>query len=83
MNYIHYPDIKYIVFEYYQKKDVIKEEDEFFKKLENIGIKVISSKELTKEDLLDKKYTIDDGYHPNINAWNILSKPLAQKIENI
>ncbi len=77
----HYPDIKYIVFEYYQDTDVIQEENEFFKKLENIGIKVISSKELTKENLLDKKYTFDDGYHPNEKAWEILTKPLAKAIE--
>lgn len=77
----HYPNIKYIVFEYYQDKNILKVEDEFFKKLEKIGIKVISSKELTKENLLDKQYTIDDGYHPNEKAWELLSKPLAKEIE--
>ena len=77
----HYPNIKYIVFEYYQDKNVIEEENEFFNKLEKIGIKVISTRELTNENLYDKKYTIDDGYHPNEKAWELLSKPLAEEIE--
>ena len=79
----HYPDIKFVIFEYYQNKEEDKKEEEMFKKLEDIGIIYISTKDLTQEDLLDKKYTTEDGYHPNSEAWNILCKPLAKKLEDI
>ena len=54
-----------------------------FKNLQKIGINVISSEQLTNENLNDNKYTISDGYHPNEKAWELLSKPLVQKIENL
>lgn len=77
----HYPKIKFIVLEYRQEQNIIEEEEYFFKKLEQSGITVISTNSLTNEDLYDKKYTQDDGYHPTPVAWELISKELAEKIE--
>lgn len=79
----HYPDIKFIIFEYYQDKENIPEEEEMFKKLQDIGIIYISTKDLTSEDLSSEKYVRDMFGHPNLDAWNILIKPLSNKLENI
>lgn len=78
-----YPNIKFIMLEYYQENYEINEEKEFFEKIKNSGITIISTKDITKEDLFEKKYTQDDGYHPHPNAWQVITKPLAKKIESI
>ena len=79
----HYPNIKFIIFEYSQKNYVIPEEIKMFEELQKNGIHYISSNNITNENLSDEKYTIEDGYHPNANAWKILSKKLAETIESI
>lgn len=77
----HYPKIKFIVLEYRREQNIIEEEEYFFKKLEQNGITVISTNSLTNENLYDKKYTKEDGYHPTPLAWELISKELAEKIE--
>lgn len=78
-----YHDIKFIMLEYHQENNEIKEEKEFFEKVKNSGITLISTKDITNEDLFESKYTRDDGYHPIPSAWQVITKPLAKKIEGI
>ena len=54
----------------------------FTYKLRNKGFKVISSYDLTKENLNLRKYKLkNDIYHPNEAAWDILTPLIAEKIK--
>lgn len=79
----HYPDIKFVVLYYFQNEAELEEEKEMFKKFQDIGIECIRTDELTKEDLLSAKYTKEDKMHPNLNAWNLICKPLSKKLKII
>ncbi len=50
-------------------------------KLENNGFKVISTKELTNEDLQTEKYRNFDNQHPREAAWDLLTPLLVKKLE--
>ncbi len=77
----HYPDIKFIILEYYQGDEEDKLEEEMLEKLQNRGIIFISTKNLTNENLKSKKYTEADGYHPNAYAWGTIVETLIKEIQ--
>lgn len=51
-------------------------------KLEDNGFKVIITSEITKENLDESKYKLEDGAHPNPAAWDLLI-PLIVKNANL
>ena len=51
------------------------------KKLEDKGFIVISTKELTNEDLTQPKYLMKDNNHPKEAAWDLLTPLIAEKIK--
>lgn len=79
----HYPNIKFVFFYYYQGEPDNPDEDIMIEKLKKLGIIYINTKDLTKENLSDKKYTMEDGSHPNKAAWDIICKPLSAKLNKI
>ena len=54
-------------------KDLLK------KKLENNGFKVLSTDEITNEDLHSDKYLFQDNYHPKETAWDLLTPLIIDK----
>ena len=78
----HYPNIKFVVLEYYQEKNYIEQENNMFEKLRKAGVIVISTKDLTNEDLLNPKYVEPDGWHPNPYAWELLVPLFVNKLFN-
>ena len=69
-----FPDAKFVVLLYqpknFQDKEVIKE-------LEENGITVISTDNLSSENLSEKKYKLIDS-HPSEKVWQLLTKPFLQ-----
>ena len=72
-----YPDAKFVVVLY----------DDFnrfgidFSPLEKDGIRVLQTKEITGENLLNvEKYTADDNSHPNEVAWNLVLPALVKEL---
>ena len=51
------------------------------KKLKNKGFIVITTSELTNEDLNSPKYMMQDNLHPTEAAWDLLTPLIAQKIK--
>ncbi len=52
-----------------------------WKALEKQGIIVINLKEIVDVDLFThEKYTLDDKFHPNAEAWNLIVPSLAKKL---
>lgn len=73
-------EISFIVLFY----DNINYEKELKEKLEKNGIIVISTKDLTNENLRNIKYTLSKkDLHPNENAWDLITPLLAEKIQKI
>ncbi len=56
-------------------------EDKLREKLETNGFHVISTKELTNEDLNDEKYRFQDNHHPTEAAWDLLTPLIAEKLK--
>ena len=75
-------DIKFIVI-FYDNID-IKYEKELIEQLHKNNIHTIRTKDLTKENLKNIKYTISNkDKHPNENAWNLLTPLIAREIQKI
>ncbi len=75
-------DIKFIVI-FYDNTD-IKYEKELIEQLHKNNIHTIRTKDLTKENLKNIKYTISNkDKHPNENAWNLLTPLIAREIQKI
>ena len=53
--------------------------NEIKKKLEENGFIVISTSELTNENLLSEKYLMLDNYHPTEAAWDLLTPKIIEK----
>lgn len=51
------------------------------KKLEKNGFIVISTKELTDENLRDEKYEMQDNNHPTEAAWDLLVPKIIEKFD--
>ncbi len=51
------------------------------KKLQDKGFIVISTKDLTNEDLNSPKYMLQDNLHPTEAAWDLLTPLIAKKIK--
>lgn len=78
----HGKDVKFIVI-FYNNTD-IKYEKELINQLNKNNIYTIRTKDLTKENLDNKKYTIlNNGNHPNESAWNLLTPLIAREIQKI
>ncbi|MBR6163324.1 hypothetical protein IKQ26_05515 [bacterium] len=59
----------------------IRFEDEFAKKLEDNGFKVIKTSDLTDADLENgEEYIIENNGHPSEGAWNLLTPKIAEII---
>ncbi len=69
-----YPNSKFVVFAY--KNDI-----QFKEELEKLGIKVITLKDLTNENMFQLKYQISKyNGHPNEKAWEFITPLFVQKI---
>ena len=59
-------------------------ENDFIEILKKENIKVIKTKDLTKEDLKSPKYTLSEtDKHPNEAAWDLLTPLIAKEIKKI
>lgn len=54
--------------------------DKLTKKLENEGFTVISTKDLTDEDLRIEKWQFQDNHHPTEAAWNMLTPKIIERL---
>ncbi len=71
-----YPNSKFIVLEY-RNDDLV-----FRKRLEDIGIQVISLKDLTDENLFQDKYYLGPyDQHPNADAWKLITPLFLKKAD--
>lgn len=52
------------------------------KKLKDKGFNVISTDELTNEDLRDPKYLMQTNWHPTEKAWDLLTPLIAERIKD-
>ena len=68
----HWKNTKYIVIFYDTENEFLKSE------LEKIGYTVITTKELTTENLQEEKYL--EYKHPTEEAWNLLTPLIAEKL---
>lgn len=50
-------------------------------KLKKNNFMVITTKELTTQDLYEQKYRIKDDPHPNETSWNLLTPLFVQKVQ--
>jgi len=51
--------------------------------LENAGFSVISTKDLTTEDLKTEEYQMQDNHHPTEAAWDMLTPRIIEKLGKI
>ena len=71
----HWKDTKYVVFFYEDDK-----QNNYLKEnLKKEGFIIISSYDLTKEDLKSSKYLLDN-HHPNEIAWDLLTPLIIKKL---
>ena len=54
---------------------------EFINKLKNNNFIVISTKEITDENLLDEKYQMPDNHHPTEKAWDLLIPKFIERLK--
>lgn len=59
----------------------ISNKDKLREKLETNGFHVISTKELTNENLSNEKYMMQDNHHPTEAAWDLLTPKIIEKLE--
>ncbi len=52
-----------------------------FKKLEKNGIKIIYLYRIVKVNIDDEKYKLDDKFHPNAKAWEVIVPALAKELK--
>lgn len=71
--------IKFTVI-FYEPADILYKE-KLVEKLERNGFKTFSTKDLTDEDLMSTKYFMQENYHPNENAWDLLTPLIIEKLE--
>lgn len=69
----HWENANYVVLFYDTENEFLKSE------LKKIGYNVITTKELTTENLQEKKYF--EYKHPTEEAWNLLTPLIAKKLE--
>ena len=72
----HWKNTKYIVLLYQH----INYEEDFMQKLRDKGFDVIPIFSLTDVNLSDKEYNIEEGYHPNEKAWDLLTPLIIKKL---
>ena len=72
--------INFIVFLYEDKEIAYKEE--LSRKLKENNFTVISTKELTNDNLNEIKYKIPNNYHPTEAAWDLLTPKFIEKAFN-
>ena len=71
--------IKFIVI-FYEDWDIMYQQ-ELMQKLKNNNFIVLSTKEITQEDLRNKKYQMQDNHHPTEEAWDLLVPKLVERLE--
>ena len=64
---------------FYEPVDILYK-DKLVQKLEANHFKTFSTKDLTNEDLMSTKYFMSENYHPNENAWNLLTPLIIEKM---
>lgn len=64
----------------YEEYDILYR-DMLKKKLEDNGFTVISTKDLTDENLNDEKYMMQDNHHPTEEAWNLLTPKIVESLK--
>lgn len=67
----YYPNAKTVVLVYHNDTDEFYDK-ELFEKLEQDGFIILDTIKLTGKTFTQAE-RIDDGFHPNENAWNILT----------
>lgn len=73
--------LKFIVI-YYELGDwCIPNKEDLTKMLIEENIKVISTKDLTDEELSSDKYILSDKCHPNEAAWDLLTPLIVEKLQ--
>ncbi len=76
----HYgKNIKFYIF-LYEDSDILYS-DILRKKLEDNGFLVVSTRDLTKEDLTKPEYKWDDNCHPSEKAWDLLTPLIIKKLK--
>lgn len=72
----NFKNAKFIILVYNYNKDDI----EMFKELETNGIKIIYLYRIVKVNIDDEKYKLDDNFHPNAKAWEVIVPALAKEL---
>lgn len=58
----------------------IKHKEKLKQKLKQEGFTVISTKDLTNEDLKTEKWQMQDNHHPTEEAWNMLTPKIIERL---
>jgi len=72
-------NVNFVVFSYLpsDKSELL------IRKLKKNGFKVVSEKDLTNEDLMDKKYQVSGDSHPNEKVWTLLTPLFIKKLKSM
>ena len=57
--------------------------DYLIPKLQKNNFKIITTDELTKENLNDDKYHSPENYHPTEDAWDLITPLFAEKLSDM
>lgn len=71
--------IKFIIL-LYEDWDIMYKK-EFINKLKNNNFIVISTKEITDENLRDEKYQMQENHHPTEKAWDLLIPQIIERLK--
>lgn len=73
-----YPEAKFVFLEYPTKEGVLPKEE--VEKIKSMGIIYLNAQDFIGDKITDAEYLAEDGFHPNLKAYEKLSSGLIKKL---